>query len=120
MPDLAMHYYYGQDVLKSLPSEIPIDPDVFCFTLSGPDDWFFYFTDVRKCTRGSYMHRYRTGEFLHGLAKQPVLLSYFAGYFCHQVLPAMRELRNAADHCEILVGKEYWPLPNYSEMLFYV
>ena len=43
-----------------------------------------------------------------------------AGYFCHQVLPAMRELRNAADHCEILVGKEYWPLPNYSEMLFYV
>ena len=86
MPDLAMHYYYGQDVLKSLPSEIPIDPDVFCFTLSGPDDWFFYFTDVRKCTRGSYMHRYRTGEFLHGLAKQPVLLSYFAGYFCHHML----------------------------------
>ena len=43
-----------------------------------------------------------------------------ASYYCGTILPAMEELRAAADHCEILVGKEYWPLPNYSEMLFYV
>lgn len=43
-----------------------------------------------------------------------------ADYYCNTILPAMAEVRAAADHCEIIVGKEYWPLPNYSEMLFYV
>ena len=43
-----------------------------------------------------------------------------ADYYCHQVLPAMGEVRAAADHCEIIIGKDYWPLPSYSEMLFYV
>ena len=43
-----------------------------------------------------------------------------AEYYCKQVIPAMSELRAAADHCEIIIGKDYWPLPNYSEMLFYV
>ena len=36
------------------------------------------------------------------------------------IVPAMEELRAAADHCEIIVGKDYWPLPSYAEMLFYV
>ena len=31
----------------------------------------------------------------------------------------MSEIRAAADHCEIIIGKDYWPLPSYSEMLFY-
>ena len=43
-----------------------------------------------------------------------------AEYYCKQVVPAMSELRAAADHCEIIIGKDYWPLPSYSEMLFYV
>ena len=33
---------------------------------------------------------------------------------------AMKELREAADHCEIIVAKDYWPIPNYSEILFYI
>ncbi len=43
-----------------------------------------------------------------------------AKYYCETVIPAMAKVREAADHCEIIVGKKYWPLPNYSEMLFYL
>ena len=37
-----------------------------------------------------------------------------AEYYCKQVVPAMSEVRAAADHCEIIIGKDYWPLPSYS------
>ena len=43
-----------------------------------------------------------------------------ANYYAKTILPAMEELRAAADHCEIIVGKDAWPLPSYAEMLFYV
>ena len=36
------------------------------------------------------------------------------------VLPAMSDLRAAADAAESICGAEYWPLPSYSTMLFYV
>ena len=88
MPDLAMHYYFGQDVMKSLPADIRIEPDIFKFALSGPDDWFYCFTDRARCARGSYMHRNLTGTFLRALAQRPAAFSYFAGYFCHHILDA--------------------------------
>jgi len=34
------------------------------------------------------------------------------------VLPAMTELRRAADRLELLVDDALWPLPTYREMLF--
>ena len=37
-----------------------------------------------------------------------------------QVLPAMQALRAAADAAEGICGRDYWPLPSYSTMLFYV
>ena len=37
-----------------------------------------------------------------------------------EVLPAMAALRAAADATEVVCGEEYWPLPSYSKMLFYV
>ncbi len=37
-----------------------------------------------------------------------------------EVLPAMADLRAAADAAEVLCGEDYWPLPSYSRMLFYV
>lgn len=43
-----------------------------------------------------------------------------AAYYCKTILPAVEAVRAAADHCEIIIGKDYWPLPSYSEMLFYV
>ncbi len=36
------------------------------------------------------------------------------------VIPCMDELREAADAMELLVGSEYWPMPTYNDMLFYV
>ena len=36
------------------------------------------------------------------------------------VLPAMDALRAAADAAETICGEEYWPLPSYSKMLYYV
>jgi glutamine synthetase len=36
------------------------------------------------------------------------------------VIPCMTKLRAAADHIEIIIGDDYWPLPTYSQMLFYV
>ena len=36
------------------------------------------------------------------------------------VLAAMSDLRAAADAAESICGAEYWPLPSYSTMLFYV
>ena len=40
--------------------------------------------------------------------------------FHENVLPAMDALRAAADDAETLCGEDYWPLPSYSKMLYYV
>ena len=40
--------------------------------------------------------------------------------FHDNVLPAMDALRAAADDAETLCGEDYWPLPSYSKMLYYV
>ena len=37
-----------------------------------------------------------------------------------RVLPAMRELRNACDEAESIVGSNCWPFPTYSELLYSV
>ncbi|MGN0651908.1 MAG: glutamine synthetase III [Gemmiger sp.] len=39
--------------------------------------------------------------------------------FHDEVLPAMADLRAAADVAEEMVDEEYWPLPCYSRMLYY-
>ena len=35
------------------------------------------------------------------------------------VLPAMNSLRSVADYLETIVSKKYWPVPTYSDILFY-
>lgn len=40
--------------------------------------------------------------------------------FHDDVLPKMDALRAAADDAETICGKDYWPLPSYSKMLYYV
>ena len=40
--------------------------------------------------------------------------------FHDNVLPAMDALRAAADDAETICGEDYWPLPSYSMMLYYV
>ena len=36
------------------------------------------------------------------------------------VIPLMDSLRNVVDSAEVIVGREYWPYPTYTDMLFYL
>ena len=40
--------------------------------------------------------------------------------FHDDVLPKMDALRAAADDAETICGEDYWPMPSYSKMLYYV
>ena len=40
--------------------------------------------------------------------------------FRAEVIPAMNELRAAADRLETLVGEKYWPFPTYGDLVFSV
>ena len=40
-----------------------------------------------------------------------------AEYTRDHVLSAMTDVRSAADALEVLVSKEYWPMPDYQELL---
>ncbi len=40
--------------------------------------------------------------------------------FHDTVIPIMDKLRAAADHAEQVCGEDYWPLPTYTQMLWYV
>ena len=43
-----------------------------------------------------------------------------ADAFRDNVIPLMNTLRAAADDAETICGEDYWPLPSYSKMLYYV
>ncbi len=43
-----------------------------------------------------------------------------ADYYKDAVFTAMQEMRAAADELETLLGKDYWPFPSYSDLLFRV
>ena len=43
-----------------------------------------------------------------------------AGYFGTVVIAAMAELRETVDSLENIVGRDYWPLPGYGEILYSV
>ena len=46
---------------------------------------------------------------------------YEAAKWCADVvLPRMDDCRKCSDKLETLVGKKYWPMPTYSDILFYV
>jgi glutamine synthetase len=40
-------------------------------------------------------------------------------YYRTDVLPRMEEVRRISDELELVVGREYWPFPTYSDILFY-
>lgn len=40
-------------------------------------------------------------------------------YYKNSVIPAMNELRETADTLETIVAKEYWPMPTYTELLYF-
>ena len=40
--------------------------------------------------------------------------------YCEKVIPAMEELRSHVDAMEPLTASEYWPMPNYGDLMFRV
>ena len=43
-----------------------------------------------------------------------------ANCYAHEVVPAMDRLRGAVDAMEEIVAADYWPVPTYDDILFYV
>ena len=43
-----------------------------------------------------------------------------ANVYAHEVAPAMATLRAAVDAMEEIVAADYWPVPTYDDILFYV
>ena len=43
-----------------------------------------------------------------------------ANVYAHEVVPAMDALRAAVDAMEEIVAADYWPVPTYDDILFYV
>ena len=41
-----------------------------------------------------------------------------AEFFLERVIPVMRELRETVDEMETLTAIDYWPMPNYGDLLF--
>ncbi len=60
-------------------------------------------------------------EKLYGISTQISKDDKQAGiYYRDVVIPAMDELRSSADTLESLVGKDFWPFPTYTELLYNV
>ena len=45
-------------------------------------------------------------------------VAQLAKHYSGKVIPAMNELRSAADELEKITAKEYWPYPGYGDLLF--
>ena len=58
--------------------------------------------------------------FTKGLRIKPEELNERAMYEHETVIPAMEAARKVADELELKVGKAYWPMPTYADLLFYV
>lgn len=43
-----------------------------------------------------------------------------ANHNAYKLVPAMKNLRRAVDDMEHIVSRDYWPVPSYNNMLFYV
>ncbi|MDD5924424.1 MAG: glutamine synthetase III [Clostridia bacterium] len=43
-----------------------------------------------------------------------------AKYYKNSILPIMSSIRKASDELELIIAKEYWPYPTYSDLLFSV
>ena len=54
------------------------------------------------------------------LAGTPAETEKAAFYAADEIIPKMEEARKLSDELETVTDKSYWPIPTYSEILFYV
>ena len=45
-------------------------------------------------------------------------LTATANFYTTWIIPAMEGLRQAVDELEMIMGKEYWPMPTYGDLMF--
>ena len=43
-----------------------------------------------------------------------------SAYMRDEILPRMESLRKAVDNAEVITAKEYWPYPDYGDILYSV
>ena len=56
---------------------------------------------------------------LERVTNVPALDAFQTGiYYKDIVIPAMNSLRETADTLEVIVGKDYWPFPTYTDLLY--
>ena len=70
MPDVVLHYVFGQRVKERLEPEIreALDDPIYTFALYGPDQWFMHRPGAKQNGRGRRMHTTKTGLFLCSVA----------------------------------------------------
>ena len=74
--------------------------------------------DVSSLSSGLYL---ATLDLEKALAKAEMKDAYELALYHHDVvLAAMAKLRDVADKLEVIVGTEYWPMPDYAKLLFSV
>lgn len=96
MPDIVVHNRMGDRVIEQLDEDISslIDPEIFHFSVMGPDPYIFYrfFAPMFRHginKRSTTMHRTKTGHFLMALAKRSQskeMFSFTAGFLCHYAI----------------------------------
>ena len=59
-------------------------------------------------------------EKLGAEAKNIAEIHSQSGFVCKKLLPAMHQLRTAADELETIVSDEFWSSPSYRDLLFSV
>ena len=75
-------------------------------------------TKVSTLSNNLYAATNKLSETIDGAAEKDDVLEN-AQYYKDAVLPSMAEARKYSDELEGLVGKKYWPIPTYSDLLFY-
>ncbi len=62
----------------------------------------------------------KTDELDECIASSPAETEKAAFHAADSIIPAMEAARKISDNLECLTDKSYWPVPTYSEILFYV
>ena len=75
---------------------------------------------VQELTNKTALLSEQTAALEQTVSDTPAEVEAAAHYYHDAVLPAMEAARATADKLEVMVGKQDWPFPSYSDLLFYV
>lgn len=100
----------SENIIKIKDTGIDADTSVQQRTLKNLSDAITSFGNILDKLRASVSEAEKITCDTEKLAK----------YYRDNTVPIMKELRTVGDYMESLVDRQYWPIPTYSDMLFYV